>query len=475
MGKRAVTGIFKSLVVAGSVTAALLATTARADNLTDAMIGAYRTSGLLDQQRATLRVADEEVAIAKAALRPTVNWIATFSKNDTRSRGGNGLPALSETDQTTLRSILQLRQLIYDGGSARLGQREAEESVLATRQALLAIEQQVLLRAVRAYTGVLLQQENVALRQNNLRLLREELRAARDRFEVGEVTRTDVALAESRVAAAQASLTDARGALIDAKSEYANAVGHDPGVVTRQPALPRAVSSVAAARAVALAHHPDILSLQHTVKAREISVERANAALGPSINLTGDVTLSKQYSGLDQNVSDVSVGIELNQPIYAGGRLPAQIRLARASRDIVRGQLLSTQRDVAQGVNNAYVALEVAQANLVSSREQIRAAQVAFDGIREEATLGARTTLDVLEAEQELLNAQTARIQAQAERIIAAYSLISAQGQLTAEKLGLAVEIYDPAAYYKLVKDAPAHLSRRGRDLDRVLKALGKN
>lgn len=473
MGKRAATGIFKSLVLAGSVAVGALASAAQADNLTDAMIGAYKTSGLLEQNRALLRAADEGVAVSRGNLLPTINWITRIQQNFNRSGASDSGP-LRETDNTTLQAGLSLQQLVYDGGGAKLGVQAAQETVLSTRQTLISIEQRVLLRAVVAYAGVLLQQENVALRQNNLRLLREELRAAQDRFEVGEVTRTDVALAESRVAAAQASLTDARGALIDAKSEYANAVGHDPGVISGQPNLPRRVASVSEARNIALRNHPDILSAQHLVKAREHSIAQAKKALGPNVNLTGELTLSERLSGTNQTISDATVTLGLTQPLYAGGRLASGVRSAQANRDAARGVLIFTQRDIAQEVNNAFVSLEVAQANLSSSREQIRAAQVAFDGIREEATLGARTTLDVLQAEQELLNAQTARIQAQAERIIAAYTLLSSQGLLTAERLGLAVEIYDPTLYYNLVKDAPAHRSKQSRDLERVLEALGK-
>jgi outer membrane protein len=472
MGKRAVPHFFKSLALAGGVAIGALVPAAHADNLTDALIGAYRTSGLLEQQRATLRAADEDVAIARSALRPTIDWITRYQQNFNRaSVRGVGV---STTDQSTLQTGLSLRQLIYDGGAVKLGVQANQELVLSTRQALVSVEQRILLRAVAAYAGVLLQQENVALRQNNLRLLREELRAAQDRFEVGEVTRTDVALAESRVASAQASLTDARGALVDAKSEYANAVGHDPGTITQQPALPQRVASVAQARAVAARSHPDILSAQHAVKARELGVSAAKKALGPDVGLRGDFFLTERFSGANQGISDATVTVELTQNLYAGGRLAADVRKARANRDVARSQLLTTQRDTLQDVNDAFVSLEVAQANLVSSREQIRAAQVAFDGIREEATLGARTTLDVLQAEQELLNAQTARIQAQAERIIAAYTLLSSQGLLTAQRLGLGVQIYDPALYYNLAKEAPAYRSKQSRDLERVLEALGK-
>ncbi|MBE1284959.1 MAG: TolC family outer membrane protein [Rhodobacteraceae bacterium] len=474
MGNRRITAVLRRAALAGSVAVAALATTtaARADNLTDALIGAYRTSGLLDQNRALLRAADEDVAIALSALRPIVTWVARATQNFNRVSGGG--VTISDTDELTLSTGIRIQQLLFDGGAAILTRRAAQETVLATRQSLLSVEQRVLLRAAAAYAGVLLQQENVALRQNNLRLLQEELKAAQDRFDVGEVTRTDVALAESRVAAAQANLTDARGALIDAKSEYANAVGNDPGVVSEQPQLPQRPASVETARQLALRNHPDILAEQHRVKAAEITVQSTSKALGPSVNLQADLFVSERYSGLNRSINDTTLTIEMQQNLYAGGRLAANLRKSRAAEDAARAVLLTAQRDVAQDVNDAYVQLEVARANLVSSREQIRAAQVAFDGIREEATLGARTTLDVLQAEQNLLDAETARISARASEIIAAFTLLQSQGLLTAERLGLAVEIYDPTLYYNLVKDAPAQRSKQSKDLDRVLEALGK-
>lgn len=202
---------------AASRAAALAPVKAAADNLSDALIGAYRTSGLLEQNRALLRAADEDVAIALSQLRPVIEWTisASTSYNDAR---------LDRT-QNTLGTGIQLSQLLYDGGAAHLSKLAAQETVLATRQALLSIEQQVLLSAVQAYVDVLQAQENVSLRRNNLRLLNEELKAAQDRFDVGEVTRTDVALAESRVANARANLTLAEGILLTAKATYQQVVG----------------------------------------------------------------------------------------------------------------------------------------------------------------------------------------------------------------------------------------------------------
>lgn len=443
---------------------------AQAENLADALVGAYNTSGLLEQNRALLRGADEDVAIALSILRPIIDWTVQASRSltDSRTRSIN-----RSTQSSTVFTGLRLNMLVYDGGASRLGVQAAKETVLSTRQLLVDIEQRILLRAVVAYIGVLLQGENVSLRVNNVSVLGEELRAAQDRFEVGEVTRTDVALAESRLAASRSELATARGALVNARAEYLNAVGHAPGTLAGQPPLPQRAASIASATALAMRNHPLILSAQHDVSALELVVLQTKKALGPSASFTADLGYGENWNNSDFN-HNAAAALTFTQPIYQGGRLAARLRQAMARRDAERSNLLTVQRDLAQNVNNAFVRLEVAVASLVATNERVRAAQVAFDGIREEATLGARTTLDVLTAEQELLNAQTERLSDLAERSIASYELLSTQGLLTAERLGLAVQIYDPVIYYNLVKNAPAKQSKQSKDLDRVLEALGK-
>ena len=442
----------------------------RAENMADALVGAYNTSGLLEQNRALLRAADENVALQVSALRPIINWTTEFARTLNDSRVG----ALVTTPQSsTIFTGLRLEWLIYDGGASGLGVQAAKETVLATRQRLVEIEQIILLRAVAAYMNVLLQGENVSLQLNSVRLGGEELRAAQDRFEVGEVTRTDVALAESRLAASRSSLANARGALVNARAEYTNAVGHAPGTLAGQPALPQRAASIESAQALAMRNHPLILEAQHTVAAAELVVLQTQKALGPTASVVANVGVEENFGNTNYR-HNADAAVVFRQPIYRGGRLAADVRRVMARRDGDRADLLTVQRDVMQDVNDAFVRLEVARASLVATNERVRAAQVAFDGIREEATLGARTTLDVLTAEQELLNAQTARISDLAERSISSYELLSRQGLLTAERLSLGVQIYDPTIYYNLVKNAPASMSQQSKDLDRVLEALGK-
>ncbi|NRB18075.1 MAG: TolC family outer membrane protein [Rhodobacteraceae bacterium] len=472
MRKTVSKGFFKTCVFAGGLVAvALVPKSAQADNISDAMIGAYKTSGLLEQNRALLRATDENVAIAVAQLRPVISW--TISAEQSYNRTNTGL-GISQSSNDGLSTGISLQWLLFDGGASQLDQLAAQETVLATRQSLLNIEQQVMFSAVQAYVNVLLQQDTVALRGNNLRLLQEELKAAQDRFEVGEVTRTDVALAQSRVAGAQASLAESRGDLVTAQAVYIEVVGHSSGGLAGQPSLPQRATSVQAAHAIAARNHPSLLAQQHAVKAADLSAKSTAKSLGPSVSFSATAAYSDGWSGSGGS-DNSSTSITLSQPIYAGGALAARSRASVARVDAEKGALISVQRSVAQFVSQAYAVLEASGASLLSSNERVRAAQVAFDGIREEATLGARTTLDVLQSEQELLDAQTARVQARANQVIAAFGLLSSQGLLTAEHMGLAVEIYDPTLYYNLVKDAPTYVSQRSKDLDRVMKALGKN
>ncbi|MDA7966390.1 TolC family outer membrane protein [Ruegeria sp.] len=458
-------------LTAGIALSALPGRPVWADNLTDAFIGAYNTSGLLEQNRALLRAADEDVAIALSALRPIINWTVQISEDYTRQRVG---AVVSTNRPTNFFSGLTLSQLIYDGGASVLGKQSAQETVLSTRQTLIDIEQQILFRAATAYLSVLLQEETVQIRQNNVDLSSEELRASRDRFEVGEVTRTDVALSEAQLASSRADLAVARGDLSTAQAEYVNAVGKQPGRTSGQPSLPNLPRSASEAQNLAQRNHPAILSAQHQVRALDLIVQQQRANLGPNVSLNADAGVTESFDN-DDYVNTAGVSLNFNQPIYSGGGLAAAVRRAMATRDASRANLLNVQKDITQGVTDAYAGFQAATASLTASTERVRASQVAFDGIREEATLGARTTLDVLAAQQDLLDAQLAEVASRTERSLAAYQLLQAQGLLTAERLGLAVQIYDPTLYYNLVKKAPSRVSKQSRDLDRVLKALRRD
>jgi outer membrane protein len=450
----------------------VVASQARSETLGDALVGAYTHSGLLDQNRALLRAADEDVAAAASALKPILNYSADVSRRFGDSRQFSSI--INDLGATTASASVIASLLLFDFGASASQVEAAKETVLATRQQLLSLEQQVLLRAVSAFMLVRANAENVRLRENNQRLLTQELRAAEDRFEVGEVTRTDVALAQARLAEARAGVATARGGLQRAIEEYRNVVGRAPGQLRPPPRLPQFDTNVDTAKALALRTHPDLRAVQHQVAAAELTILAAEAALNPSVSAVGSINAVEDLGNSNFSQSG-TVGIELSGPIYQGGRLSSQVRRAIALRDAQRGNLHTVRHNIVQNVGNAYANFAAEQATLQASEERIRAARVAFEGTREEATLGARTTLDVLTAEQELLDAEQARIQAQANLYVAAYEVLQSTGRLTAQALQLPVQQYDPSAYYNLVKDAPVARSEQGRKLDRVLKSIQKD
>lgn len=445
------------------IMALLAAPVAKADNLVDALAATYTNSGLLNQNRALLRAADEGVAQSVAATLPVINWSISTARNF------NSAPPLGQPNTTTATTARIAASLtLYDGGSNRLAIEAQKELVLSTRQSLRGVEQDVLLRGVQAYMNVRREREFVELRQNNLRLITQELQAARDRFEVGEITRTDVSLAEARLAASQSLLAAAQGNLTIAIEEYTAAVGRAPSGAGNATAAPVS-QSPAEAKAFAVRNHPAILEVQHSVAAAELNIQRGEAAIRPNLSLDTSVSVNDNFD------ESAQIGLTLGGPIYAGGSISSQVRQLQANRDAARSGLHLARIGIEQQVGNAYAALQVARASRQASEQQISAARVAFEGVREEAALGARTTLDTLNAEQELLDAQANRISAQVDEVIASYAVLSAMGLMTAEHLRLPVQQYDVNAYYDLAKTSPTATSSRGQALDRVLEAIGRD
>ncbi len=452
----------KGLAIVAVAMSMMTAPSAQAETLSDALASAYNNSGLLDQNRALLRAADEGVAQSIAAVLPVISW--SWSGSRTRTTGntlvGSGL-------QHTAVARVTGSLTLYDGGASKLATEAQKEIVLSTRQALRNVEQSVLLRAVQSYMNLISAREFVQLRENNVRLITQEFRAAQG-FEVGEVTRTDVALAEARLAAARSLLAAAQGDLAVSAEEFRAAVG-------RAPDSPRAVTSAPVSRslndakAFAVRNHPSILEAQHNVSAAELNIQRAQAAVNPTVSLDGFYQRDREDSGTLQT------GITISGPIYRGGSISSQVRQTRANRDATRSGLHLSIIAIEQQVASAYARLQVARATREASEQQIRAATVAFQGVREEATLGSRTTLDVLNAEQELLDARANRIAAQSDEVVASYSVLSAMGLLTADHLNLGVQQYDPSEYYNLVKNAPMRRSPQGDALERVLESIGQD
>ncbi len=440
--------------------------TLAAETLTDALISAYRNSHLLDQNQAVLRARDEDLATAVGTLLPVLRFQASIDGRGSISRDGKPSD-LSLSDTATLIASMP----ILDFGRGQFGINLRNEIVLASQQSLVNVEQQVLFDAVTAYVDMGLQGELVAAQESNTRLISQDLRAARDRFDVGEVTRTDVALAEAQLAAANAALAAAQGNYNVARERYNAAIGHYPDKLSGLPKWPKTASTLAEARQIALRNHPVILQLQHEARAADFGVDFARADMLPSVS--GDISMSRSFFNGKSSLIGENIGITLNQTIYSGGQKSSALRKAIANSQETHARLMQIGVSVEEAVGNAWSNILVAKVSIEAGDQQIRAAQAAYDGVNQEAELGSRTTLDVLDAEQNLLSARASRLQAAANLYKSQYQLLSAMGLLTANHLRLGIPTFDPNAYLNAVKNAPA-TSGRGAKLDRILKTLGK-
>ncbi|MEX3014509.1 TolC family outer membrane protein [Gymnodinialimonas hymeniacidonis] len=439
----------------------------QADGLRQVMADAYRHSNLLEQNRYLLRVQDEGVAQAVAQLRPVLTFVATMNRD-----------VINNTSNAS--ASLVMEYLLYDGGARQFAIEAAEETVLATREQLISLEQQVLLDAVTAYMNVWRDMQIVGVRERNVRVITQQLRAAQDRFEVGEDTRTDVAQAEAQLATARSQLAAAQGALDISRELFNLAVGRYPNGLSGPGSLPNVPRTEAAAQALARQEHPSVRALQHEVTAAELGIEQARAGVRPQLSLEGrlseNFTDPVQIPGADNWNSSGTIGLTLTQPIYRGGQLLSLERQSRAQAAAVRSSLNQQVRLNLQAVGNAWAGMEIANAQIQAADQRIEAAELAFRGVQEEASLGARTTLDVLDAEQDVLDARISRIQAQTDLYLSCYQLLAAAGLMTVENLHLNVPEYDPAAYADLFSNAPSRVnSPQGEQLDSMLERIGRD
>ena len=421
-----------------------------AQSLSDALVNSYNNSGLLEQNRALLRAADTNTIIASSALLPIVSWAANFSGNWSGTDMVGSGTGVSSSDLVWQGSVgLNSSLTIFDGGTNRLATEVTKQNVLATRQGLISLEQKVISSAVSAFMGVLEGTETVRLREKNYSVIEEQLRAARDRYEVGEITRTDVALAEARLASSSSALSAAKGLLVRAEAVFKNSVGVVPVDLIapkEMPALPKTSSE---ALLIASSSHPELRQLQYQIKASELTVKRVKASSKAKMRLNGDIGISD--SDVDSDTLQASIGLSLSGTIYQGGSINAKQRQALANLQAVRSAIHVQLNSIEQSISSSFAMLEVAKTSRAALEKQIEAAEVAFNGVKEEASLGARTTLDVLNAEQELLDAKSQFINAIYDEYLAAYDVLSASGLLTVDNLNLSVVRYDPEEYYKSI------------------------
>jgi outer membrane protein len=456
---RVVVGVIACAVLAGGIVAA------RAETLESALIQAYQNNPSLNSQRASTRATDEGVPQALSGYRPKVNITASGGEQSlssiTKVVGPTILPNAPATYFTQsgfnapYGAGATVTQTLYNGFQTANKTRQAEAQVLAARATLRVSEQSVLLGAVTAYMNLLRDTAILDLQRRNVEVLQEQLRQVRDRFNVGEVTRTDVAQSESRLAAGRSQVLTAEANYKASVATYRQVIGVNPGKLTPGSPVDRfSPPSLNVAVDFASATHPSVTTAQYNVDVAVQQVKLAEGQLYPTLSVQGNV--QKNYMvGLNTTESySASVLGQLSVPIYQGGAEYSAIRQAKETLGQKRLDFDTARDQVRQTVVQSWGTLEAAKANIDATTSQVQAAEIALNGVREEARVGQRTTLDVLNAQQELVNARVALVTAQRDRVVASYTLLSAVGRLAPEVLSLNVPVYDAQVHYQQVRDS---------------------
>ena len=432
-------------------------------NLKHALEATYRNNPTLAQTRESIKNLDEGVVQALADLKPSV--AGSISSTVTQQFDWDQV-AFPNTDSYSNAATLKISQLIYDGGQTRGRVDSARLAVYAGRENLIAAEQETLLAAITAYMDLRRAQANLNLAESNITVLQQQLQASRDRFEVGEVTRTDVSQTEARLASAISNREASRAALQGSVANYVSVVGENPHRVQTPPEHPAIPSTVAQAEAIALEGHPRIRAAKLDLKAAGINVTTSNKNRIPTIE--GSLTAqSLDTSGLLNYTENNNVTLGFNVlatiPIFQGGSLNSARRSAVNAKKVDQYQLDEAINTTRLNLRRNYANWQAAVAAIRASQAQIRSARIAFEGVQEEAKLGSRTTLDVLDAEQELLTARSNLVSALRDEQVQAYNVLAEMGRLTARSLRLNVQHHDPSVNYKaVVKDSPLGLQRIG-------------
>ena len=431
---------------------------ARADTLEGALVLAYQNNPSLNSQRASVRATDEGVPQALSGYRPRVSVNGSIGQQyldtTTRSATVNANYSQLSGNMTPSNFGITATQTLYNGFQTSNKTRQAESQVQAAREQLRVAEQTVLLNAVTAYMNLLRDAAILDLQRRNVEVLQEQLRQTRDRFNVGEVTRTDVAQSESRLASGRSQVLSAEAIYKASVATYRQVIGVEPGKLAAgspvdrfsPPNLPQSIG-------VATSTHPAVTNAQYNVDAALLQVKVAEGALYPTLSLQGNVQQSYEIGLLQLKTFNASVLGQLSVPLYQGGAEYSLIRQAKETLGQQRLNLDVARDQVRQTVVQSWGQLEASKANIEATQAQVQASEIALNGVREEARVGQRTTLDVLNAQQELVNARVALVSAQRDRVVASYTLLAAVGRLSPQVLALRVPVYDSNVHYQQVRD----------------------
>jgi len=435
---------------------AMVSSTASADTLDWALVQAYQNNPTLNAQRATVRAQDEAVPQALSGYRPRISATASIGNQYTRTLTKQGGGITDTLGDMTPHSVgVTATQTLYNGFQTAHRTRQAEAQVSASRATLAFTESTVLLNAATAYMNLIRDEAILQLQRSNVEVLQEQLRQTRDRFNVGEVTRTDVAQAESRLAAGRAQVLQAESNYITSRAQYRQTIGVEPGKLAAASPVDRfSPRTLGAAIEAGREFNPQVAAAMFNIDTALLQVKINESQLLPT--LTGQVNVQKAWEVSPTVLQQFTASAiaQLTIPIYQGG---GEFSLIRQSKETLGQQRISldTTRDAVQAnVTQAWGQLEAAKAQIQATTAQVNSSEIALNGVREEARVGQRTTLDVLNAQQELVNARVALVTAQHDRVVASYSLLSAVGGLSVGGLGLKTTVYDPMTHYQQVRDA---------------------
>jgi len=418
--------------------------------LNDALAAAYLGNPTLERDRANLRARDESVPQALSGWRPSVT---TFGEVGKRSIDDNSRTAIRGNDDLTPESVgVSITQPLFRGGRTVAQTRSAENTVRSARAQLLSSEQRVLFDASEAFLDVYRDQAVLELQIQNEQRLARQLEAARDRFQVGEVTRTDVFQAEARLADATAERVAAEGNLDSSRARYRNVVGEMPGNLKR-PEFPKDIpADLEETIATALDRDPDLLSAEYAEKAALDDIDDTRGELLPQINLIGRAERDRESARQGARFNTYEALVRMDMPLYQSGAVYSRLRQDKQLAAAARRDIDRFRRNAIQRATQAWTDFETAQAQIRSFTKSVEANTVALEGVQNEALVGARTVLDVLDAENELLNSQVGLVRARRDEGVAVFELLLATGELTAQRLELSVDYYDPEKHYREVR-----------------------
>ncbi len=422
-------------------------TLAHASSFTEALEATYSNNPEIKAERARQMATDEGVARAMSNYRPTIGLGYEKGQQSSTINGVDG-------DGNYEEKSANLNQPLFRGGSTIADYQSAKQRVKSGQYQLSSLEQQVLLEAVSAYMDVVASSAILQLARNNEGVLSNQLKAANERFDVGEVTRTDVAQSQSRLSNARTEVIGAEGQLISAIATFERVIGYKPeGALTVPDSYPVLPASLEEALLKARTANPQLLSAIHAAKSAKYDVRTDIGTILPQVALVGSISRQKGTSTFGGGDYDQDrIGVRVSVPLYQSGAEYARVRESKAIARQRKFQTMDTRKEIDRRVTSAWEDVETAIATIRTRDDQIKAADTALEGVRQEQQYGARTVLDVLDAEQELFVSRTNLIRAQRDRVVAAYSLALTLGELTPQQLALNVKPYDPNENYEDVK-----------------------